>query len=151
MESCQPNLLSAFVDGELEPHARDAVVAHLAQCVKCQAEVDELRELSSAFARQRFEGLRPQERARLHAALEERVDAPIWRLGGAIGLIAASILVVAGTWLTVIPQKPAPMGPVASTPTWEQIASTGRVDIPSQLDQTNLDEWMLASLNGSQP
>jgi hypothetical protein len=91
----------------------------------------------------------------LHAALEERVDAPIWRLGGAIGLIAASILVVAGTWLTVIPaQKPQPIGVgglLASAPAWEQIASTGRVDIPSQLDQTNLDEWMLASLNGSRP
>jgi anti-sigma factor RsiW len=110
MDACPINSLSAFIDGELAPTEQERVAAHVAQCGACQAEVRSLRELSRAFAAYHFEDLRPQERANLHRQLDEQVDAPIWRLGGALGLIAASVLVVAATWLAAIPSPRSPPG-----------------------------------------
>ena len=83
----------------------------------------------------------------LHRQLDEQVDAPIWRLGGALGLIAASILVVAATWLAAIPSAGPRHGnpTVASTPAdWEMVASTLRVEVPGEPQQ--LDQWMLDQL-----
>ncbi|MGA5579664.1 anti-sigma factor family protein [Streptomyces thermodiastaticus] len=42
--------LSALVDGELGPDARERVLAHVATCPKCKAEVDAQRRLKSVFA-----------------------------------------------------------------------------------------------------
>ncbi|MGW8061641.1 zf-HC2 domain-containing protein [Streptomyces ziwulingensis] len=42
--------LSALVDGELGHDARERVLAHVATCPKCKAEVDEQRRLKSVFA-----------------------------------------------------------------------------------------------------
>ncbi|MEV5545394.1 zf-HC2 domain-containing protein [Streptomyces sp. NPDC052309] len=42
--------LSALVDGELGHDARERVLAHLATCPKCKAEVDAQRRLKSVFA-----------------------------------------------------------------------------------------------------
>lgn len=163
MDTCDENLLSAFVDGELPPHVRDRVTAHVAQCPKCAAQVDELRAMSTAFASMSIPKLSQIERARLHRELDDQLDAPIWRLGGAIGLIAASILVVAATWLAAIPaEKPTAPGRVgnsmmvAAPSDWEQIAVTqfvpiGTVDDRIYLADSHLDEWMLEALNRSQP
>jgi anti-sigma factor RsiW len=147
MEACEPNLLSSFVDGELAPAERDRIAAHVAVCASCAAEVQALRELSHAFAAYRFDALKPAELASLHRQFDEQVDAPIWRLGGALGLIAASILVVAATWLAAIPtpgtrrSNPA----VAARPAeWELVASTLRVEVPGEPQQ--LDQWMLDQL-----
>ena len=156
MDACQTGLLSAFVDGELAPAEHQRVAAHVAACASCQAEVQSLRELSSAFAAYRIDALKPDERTRLHQHLDEQVDAPIWRLAGAVGLIAASILIVAATWLAAIP-SPGPRtgnATVATTPAeWEQIALTLRVEVPGEADP-HLDQWMLDQLalaEGSQP
>jgi anti-sigma factor RsiW len=155
MQTCETELLSAFVDGELEPAAMERIASHVATCAICQAEVNALRELSAAFASAPFDDLRPIERARLHQTLEEKADAPIWRIGGAMGLIAASILVVAGTWLVSIPSKaPRPGGPViaANAEEWEQIASSLRVEVPG--NEPQIDQWMLDQLalaDGSRP
>ena len=35
--------LSAYLDGQLEPHKREALEGHLAQCASCQEELDALR------------------------------------------------------------------------------------------------------------
>jgi anti-sigma factor RsiW len=155
MDHCEPQLLSSFVDGELEPAAMERVASHVATCGACQAEVKALRELSAGFAAVPFDGLKPIERARLHRKLDEQVDAPIWRIGGAMGLIAASILVVAGTWLVTIPANaPRPGGPTVATnlEEWEQIASSLRVEVPG--NEPQIDQWMLDQLalaDGSQP
>ncbi|MCT7354879.1 zf-HC2 domain-containing protein, partial [Streptomyces sp. 15-116A] len=42
--------LSALVDGELGHDARERVLAHVATCAKCKAEVDAQRRLKSVFA-----------------------------------------------------------------------------------------------------
>ncbi|NJP52363.1 zf-HC2 domain-containing protein [Streptomyces sp. SBST2-5] len=42
--------LSALVDGELGHDARERVLAHVATCARCKAEVDEQRRLKSVFA-----------------------------------------------------------------------------------------------------
>ncbi|WP_231158326.1 anti-sigma factor [Streptomyces sp. CNZ748] len=42
--------LSALVDGELGHDARERVLAHVATCAKCKAEVDEQRRLKNVFA-----------------------------------------------------------------------------------------------------
>ncbi|WP_159669238.1 anti-sigma factor family protein [Streptomyces mexicanus] len=42
--------LSALVDGELGPDARERVLAHVATCPKCKAEVDAQRRLKNVFA-----------------------------------------------------------------------------------------------------
>ena len=66
----------------------------------------ELQSISASFSAFHVEPLKPMERARLRKRLDVEIntdaDAPIWRFGGAVGLIAASILVVAGTWLAVL-------------------------------------------------
>jgi anti-sigma factor RsiW len=156
MERCEIKLLSAYVDGELEPAVMERVAAHVATCAACQAEVNALRELSAAFAAVPLDVLKPIERARLHQVLDENADAPIWRIGGAMGLIAASILVVAGTWLVAIPAKaprPSPGVTIATNvDEWEQIASSLRVEVPG--NEPQLDQWMLDQLalaDGSQP
>jgi anti-sigma factor RsiW len=148
VDECPINLLSAFIDGELDLSTRERVAAHVAMCAKCQAEVESLRELSRALQAYRVDELKPMERARLHQQLDEQVDAPIWRLGGAVGLIAASILIIAATWLAAIPSTtPRDVGPtVAAAPAeWEQIAFTLRVDVPGETDP-RLDQWMLEQL-----
>ncbi|GAA4783843.1 anti-sigma factor family protein [Streptomyces ziwulingensis] len=43
--------LSALVDGELGHDTRERVLAHVATCPKCKAEVDEQRRLKSVFAK----------------------------------------------------------------------------------------------------
>lgn len=42
--------LSALVDGELGHDARERVLAHVATCPKCKAEVDAQRRLKNVFA-----------------------------------------------------------------------------------------------------
>jgi anti-sigma factor RsiW len=165
MNGCEVNLLGAFVDGELSAADHARIAEHIKTCPSCAAEVRDLRAVASLFTSVHVDPLKPVERARLHKRLDvemkENVDAPIWRLGGAIGLIAASILVVAGTWLAVLPasQPTQTSGTVAqaSQPEqWETIASTGFVPVPVEGDHVyladaHLEEFMLSGLTGSQP
>ncbi len=39
------DLLSAYVDGELDAATRDAITRHLAQCARCRADVEEQRQI----------------------------------------------------------------------------------------------------------
>ena len=46
---CDPVVLSAFADGELDRQARANVQQHLAQCRQCQTAHDQIAALSTAF------------------------------------------------------------------------------------------------------
>ena len=162
MNGCEPSLLSAYLDGELDRAATERVAAHLKECAVCAAELASLRELSRSLAGVRVPELSADELDRIHQALDESVDAPVWRLGGMIGVIAASILVVSATWLVTLPAR-SPVRTmtqetVASTAQladWEQVAVTLRVEPPQvgedrvYLADAHLDEWMLEGLNRS--
>ena len=161
LSSCDASRLSAYLDGELDAVAREQVEAHLAACPSCAAELASLRSVSSAVASYNFDDLRPEELARLHHAIDDSMiedDPAIWRLGGTLGLIAASILVVAGTWLAVLPAS-RPGQPTQQTtlatadvPAWERTAMTLNVehvrqaDDPIYLADSQLDDWMLNAL-----
>src|SRR3954447_24453293 len=48
--SCPGELLSAFVDGEVDHETRERVLSHLLDCVPCRLEVDGLRALKTRLA-----------------------------------------------------------------------------------------------------
>jgi anti-sigma factor RsiW len=41
--------VTAFIDGELDTHKRDEVLAHLTHCLSCRSEVDALRRLKGVL------------------------------------------------------------------------------------------------------
>ena len=168
MTGCEVNLLGAFVDGELNAADHARIAEHIKTCPRCAAEVRDLRAVASLYQNVHIDPLKPIERARLReridAEINESVDAPIWRLGGAVGLIAASILVVAGTWLVVLPasqpkQPTGGAGAIAQAPPpepWETVALTGFVPVPVEGDRiyladAHLEDFMLSGLTRSQP
>ena len=48
--SCPGELLSAFVDGEVDHETRERVLSHLMDCVPCRLEVDGLRALKTRLS-----------------------------------------------------------------------------------------------------
>ncbi len=48
--SCPGELLSAFVDGEVDHETREKVLSHLLDCVPCRLEVDGLRSLKTRLS-----------------------------------------------------------------------------------------------------
>src|SRR5690349_8931494 len=131
---CDTSRFSAYLDGELPPADRQAIEMHVAQCPSCAAELESLRRLSASIATYPFDDLRPDELSRLHHAIAEAAgeddDAVIFRISRSAGLIAASILVVAGTWLAALPkpgndqQQPnQAISRVAQAPEWERAAT----------------------------
>src|SRR3954451_4732460 len=91
--ACDSAALSAYVDGELDSTSRERLENHLAVCENCRRELDGLRELSQAFTRYPYADLTADERSGVHETLDEAIaqtqEAPLFRLGGAMGLIAA--------------------------------------------------------------
>jgi anti-sigma factor RsiW len=164
---CDSAALSAYLDGELDASSRAALERHLVTCERCRGDLDALRELSQAFVRYPYADLTAGERSQMHETIDAAADAPVLRLGGMMGLIAASILVVSSAWLVALPpSRPITPGagnggamvatapPVAPMDEWERIATSLRVDAPRAADdqvylaEANLDEWMLKSLEG---
>src|SRR5438128_1814852 len=92
MSSCDEQLLGAYLDGELSPEQRGQVEEHLQQCRACAKQLELLRDTSRLLREYPFQDLTDGERVRLHEAVDAAVDRPIWRIGAAIGLIAASVL-----------------------------------------------------------
>lgn len=157
---CEPSLLSAYLDGEAGADQRRRVEAHLAECPACAAELAQLRELSrSISAYQLSDDLAPAELARVHDALDDAAEGPVWRIGGVAGLIAASVLVISGTWLLTLPAGPARPGggagatvaagqrPTSSPQSWEQIATRLRVHSPAEVGDAVYAQAMLDALN----
>ena len=163
--TCDPTILSAYLDNELAPAARAQVEEHLSECSSCAAELESLRRLSNSFATYPYQDLTDVEVEHLHDVLDESVDAPIWRLAGTLGVIAASILIVATAWLVELPTHAnrsntatVARAPIAAPAPWEQAAMTLRVDAPAyspdspmpfestQFADAQFADWMLRGL-----
>ncbi len=94
--------LGAYLDGELDAAERAAVEAHLAGCAECPALLERHRALQAAV-RAELPAHRASDalRARVREALREAARRPAprrtvpWR---ALGVAAAAVLVLAGTW-----------------------------------------------------
>jgi anti-sigma factor RsiW len=147
MTACEPSLLSAYLDDEVDAATRHRVETHVVTCVTCAAELAELRGLAQALASSDLgPDLTSDELARVHDALDDAADAPVWRIGGTLGLIAASILVVSATWLMTLP-KPQPGDAATGGPSspiarnvrpmepWERAAMQLRVPSPAEYNE----------------
>src|SRR5690242_406294 len=103
MSECNSQLLSAYADGELSADQRAQVDAHMLSCPKCAAELTQLRESSRSLSDFGFADITPAELQSIHDAVDRAADRPIWRIGGTLGVIAASILIISAAWLAQIP------------------------------------------------
>ena len=127
MEPCDRQLLEAYLDGELNAENCELVEQHLKECAACTQEVAEIKRVSGMLSGYAFEDITPDELAGIHQAVDDAADRFIWRLGGTLGLVAASILIVGLAWLQAMPVRTqsAPQT-TASTPSWERVAMTLR-------------------------
>src|SRR2546421_3938207 len=96
-------VLGAYLDGELEAPRRAEVESHLRDCETCARQLELIAEASRSLRDYPFADITPDERIRLHQVIDAAMDRPILRIGGTLGLIAASILVVGLAWLHAIP------------------------------------------------
>ena len=155
MSQCNLPLLHAYLDGEVDPATRQQVERRLTDCPACAREIVSLRELSHLLIEPTSDDITPAELARIHHVIEDDADRPILRLGGVLGTIAASILIVSAAWMMEVPGKhptsPSPQS-MAAAPSWEKIALTLRVEHPSQNDEPiQLADAMLEGLYPTQP
>ena len=97
-------LLSAYLDGELDAARADRVAQHVRGCTACAAELEMLRDASRQLREYPFEDITASELADLHRAVEEvGGEQRIWRIGGTIGLVAASVMIIGMAWLKALP------------------------------------------------
>jgi anti-sigma factor RsiW len=152
MSECNTGQVAAYHDGELSPADIACVEAHLRSCPACAAELNALRRIARLLADQSGKPFTDREAANLHAAIDANIDRPIWRLGGTLAALAASIIVVCGAWLAEWPQRNPPAGtaPTAAVEPWERLATTLRpdpADLPgndkSRLADARLADWMI--------
>ena len=157
MTECDLQILGAYHDGELAEADRSPVEAHLRECPACAAELAGIREASRLLRAAKFDELNAAELANLHAAVDEVDDYRIWRIGGSLALVAASILIIGMAWLNAMPsparessQTPLAVAPAAES--WERTAVTLRVypPLPSngviQPHDDQLADYMLEGL-----
>jgi hypothetical protein len=104
----------------------------------CAAELAGIRESSRLLREAPLDELSERELTNLHAAVDEVDDFRIWRVGGSLGLVAASILIIGMAWLHALPspsqsggQSPLAVSPPSSSSqSWERTAVTLRVYPP---------------------
>lgn len=157
MNSCDMAILNAYVDDELDASSRQRVETHVRGCALCARELHALQELSRSMAEYPFADLDPHELARVHKAIKSDDVDPVWRLGGVLSAMAASVLIVSGVWLTQIPRLSTQTVRSAAPPqNWERIAVNLRVDPfqvnqqPTQFADADLAELMLEGLRGNE-
>jgi anti-sigma factor RsiW len=105
-ESLEP-LLSAYLDGELDPARRRQVAAHLATCAICTQELAHLRAGDEALAGLRSTPRAPNLRQQLRRRLR-RQGARITLTGGLIALIVMMLRSVARD-LAIMRRKDLPL------------------------------------------
>jgi anti-sigma factor RsiW len=161
MQTCEHELLNAYLDDELDPFTRERVAEHLRACAACARELQAIEQTHAAAEEWQPNDLTALELARLHSKIDAAASSRAGRgMGGGlamIGLIAASILVICGTWLAALPARPNTFSqsPPAPQP-WEEVATRLQVPSPNMgiddgLDDTRLADngftgWMIDSL-----
>jgi anti-sigma factor RsiW len=170
MQPCDTQVLSAYLDHELDPRSERSVEAHLRQCPDCAQELRSLTQISDWASNPPIEAdLTPGELAEIHDVVDESAGRDrILRWCGVAGVIAASILVISGAWLAALPDGPTAMHanlPLARATTpeesWEELATTLQVqpntDLAGQTDHAlrvadaRFADWMLNSLDNRMP
>jgi anti-sigma factor RsiW len=134
MSGCDEQLLGAYFDAELNADQRARVSAHLLSCADCSRKLERIGQSSAMLRQIALPAMSGRELQELHDAIDAAADRPVWRIGGSMGLIAASILVIGLTWLNVLPARssqPAPQPSNASLARapledWERVAITLR-------------------------
>lgn len=133
LECSYQTSLASYFDGQAGPERAREVESHLPNCAPCSAELKRLAQLSELLRTVRPEGIRPDELARVHEAVEGVEDRGVIRMVFGLSAVAASILIISTAWLYDAPQAPSgPVAPVALEQPWERMASLGR---PVQTDQ----------------
>jgi len=144
--------LDAYVDGELAQDAAREIGGHVSGCQDCARYVAGLREMSRLLVEApRERDITPSELARLHRAVDRAQDQPLLRLAMTMSAVAASILIISLTWLSVLasPRQPTvSSGPIPEEPTWERLAAgEGPAPIPGDRQTGTADadtiRWML--------
>jgi anti-sigma factor RsiW len=91
------NLLSAYVDEELDPREMLAVRTHLENCRACCAECDEIRSMREVLHRLPAKPVPPELLSRIRSRLEEADEGVLERvhpgLGAAAALAAAAAVI----------------------------------------------------------
>ena len=155
MDKCNSQLLGAYLDGELAGEQRARVEEHLRNCAPCDRELKLLRDASRLLAEHPFQDITDRELKSLHEAIDSEIASrPIWRIGGALSVIAASVLIVSCAWLMEMPSSGGNASSAsAGLQPWEHVAMTLRPDAPwqanddtTQLADAQLADWMLDGL-----
>jgi anti-sigma factor RsiW len=131
MTTCEPQLISAYLDDELDPRDRARVAEHLRHCDSCAAQLQAMSESSRLIREYPLGEMSSRERTWLHAAIDqEAADQPVWRLGFALGTVAASILIISSAWLIELGGAPPRdiARSLAPAPAWERVAMTLRAE-----------------------
>lgn len=149
--------LEAYQDGQAGLEMAREIESHALTCAACSAELNRLMQLSELLRTARPEGIRADELARLHEAVESVEDRGIIRMVFGLSAVAASILIISTAWLYDVPQR-GPVGPyvvghVVEQP-WERMASVGHPVVPevrpsgtAMANQETID-WMIRGTGG---
>lgn len=140
MTECDVQILSAYHDDELDADARARVAAHVRTCPSCASALAEIADASRLLREAPLDDLSAAQLANLHEAVDDVDDYRLWRIGGSLGLVAASILIIGMAWLNAIPAAGAGAGagaggavvtaPPSAAQPWERTAVTLRVYPP---------------------
>ncbi len=109
-ETLEP-LLSAYLDGELDPARRRQVAAHLAACAICTRELAQLQAGNDALAGLQPTPKAPDLRPNLHRRLRRRLRRQGARTALTGGLIALTVLILRGATrnLAIVTRKDLPL------------------------------------------
>lgn len=155
-------ILGTYHDGEIDVAAADDVRGHVAICLRCQGELDEMKALSMAIAEDAESlAVLPIELSRIQTTVRmsvRKTDArtSLRRTAAFLGALAASVLIIATAWLVDLERTAAQSGSVgaavAVAPDWERLASTLRAEprpgvtgdmSPYSLRYAVVVDWML--------
>ena len=138
--------LHAYHDGELSPAERDAVEAHLRNCVDCAELLADLRRVSALVATAPMENLSPIALARLEKSFYAARDRGVLRVASWLTAAAAGVLF--GTLLTWTEPAGEPIATVIAPSTWQTVAVMPPPDDADDVPELVLvAQWMANDLS----
>ena len=152
--------LSALHDGELDAETSRRLEDHLASCESCKDTLAGIRAVSRLLNTPGTGRLSQMGLARLHATADAASKRRgIFPLARTIIAVAASILIIAGAWLTEMPTTTAGRAGVVIHPQpkaeWERLASGEKLNLPrgmgndTGMARARFSDWMVDSLKAS--